>query len=113
VLIETRHRAQGHVHYSTTVSVLFAECFWSLGLEVHDDDPLVGEREGAVACHILDGATTLETPVIDLSPYDRKWDGIVPLEHDPLARMRELVARLRDSITLNREVLGFKPFRSR
>jgi TPR repeat protein len=105
----TRHRLHGVIHYSTGIFILFSECFWLLQLEV-DELEAVGEREGAVAHRILDRHVTAGSPIDDFDPYDRQWDGIVPIDHDPLTRMRLLVPRLRDSIRLGGRLSGLAPF---
>jgi hypothetical protein len=110
LLVETRHRSHGEVHYSTAIMILFAQCFWGLTIEVEDKAALVGEREGAVARSILDGKPMLDTPIDEVDPYDRRWDGIVPIEDDPLTRMRLLMPRLRGSIRLDNRLLELKPF---
>jgi Flp pilus assembly protein TadD len=105
----TRHRLHGVIHYSTGIFILFSECFWLLQLEV-DELEAVGEREGAVAHRILDRHLGGASPIGTFDPYDRQWDGLVPVEHDPLTRMRLLVPRLRDSITLGGRLSGLVPF---
>jgi hypothetical protein len=110
ILMETRHRSHGSVHYSSAIMILFAECFWILTIEMEENADLVGEREGAVARSILDGATSDETLMGEVDPYDRLWDGFVPLEHDPLTRMRSSVVRLRGSIQLGRDLLELEPY---
>ena len=110
VQIANRHRSHGHVHYSAAITVLFAECFWNFALEIDEDEVLVGAREGAVAQRIMERTTTLESSTDEFDPYDRQWDGIVPLENYPLTRIRLLVARLRNSIQLRSEVLNLEPF---
>jgi hypothetical protein len=45
----------------------------------------------------------------EFDPYDRKWDGFVALEDDPLTRMRVLVAQLRASIMLGTNLLKLEP----
>ncbi len=97
IVVTTRHRTHDKVHYASGVVVLFAECFWTLGLEMTEDEP-VGEREGAVARRILEGGAVAEVLAGEFDPYDRRWDGLVPLEHDPLSRLRVLATRLRESI---------------
>jgi len=109
IAVTTRHRTHDKVHYASGVVVLFAECFWTLGLEMTEDEP-VGEREGAVARRVLDRDPTVEVPTGEFDPYDRRWDGLVPLEHDPLSRLRVLAARLRESIRLGTNLLGLEPF---
>jgi Flp pilus assembly protein TadD len=109
VLAVTRHRLQGSVHYTTGLFVLFSTCFWLLKLSVEEHEN-VGEREGAVARRILERSAGAEIPGDDFDPYDRQWDGIVPIEDDPLTRMRMLVDRLRSSICFAGPVAGFDPF---
>lgn len=109
VVATQRSRRNGEVHYGLMVFILFAECFWTVTLEVEEGDD-VGEREGAVAACILNGSTALNSPFDTFDPYDRKWDGIVPVEKDPLTRLRLLGARLRGSITLSPRTRELQPF---
>jgi len=100
VVVTTRHRSSGDVHYSWSMTLLFAECYWILQLEVEDHE-LVGAREGAVARAVLESIATSQLPMEEFDPYERRWDGIVPIEEDPLTRLRFLVERLYDSIQLD------------
>jgi Flp pilus assembly protein TadD len=109
VLAVTRHRWHGSVHYSTGLFVLFGTCFWLLKLSVEESE-MVGEREGAVARQILERSLGADFPLDDFDPYDRQWDGIVPIEDDPLTRMRILTDRLRQSIQFAEQVGGFELF---
>jgi TPR repeat protein len=109
VLATTRHRLHETIHYSTGIFVLFNQCYWLLQLQVEEGDD-VGEREGAVAQRILNRNAAADTPIDLFDPYDRQWDGIVPIEDDPLTRMRVLVTRLRDSIRLNGGLAALEPF---
>ena len=88
---------------------MFNQCYWLLQLEVEEGDD-VGEREGAVAQRILNRNAAADTPIDLFDPYDRQWDGIVPIVDDPLTRMRLLVTRLRDSIRLNGGLAALEPF---
>jgi hypothetical protein len=105
----TRHRAQGHVHYAGGIMVLFAGCFWMLGIELVEGE-FVGEREGAVASALLAESPTGSGQLPAFDPYERRWDGIVPLEGDPLARLRIMVGRLQESITLGDALSDLPPF---
>jgi hypothetical protein len=96
VFVVIRKRVHNETHYSANFMILFAKCFCVLQLDVEEHAP-VGAREGTVIRSILDGNATIETPTIAFDPYDRRWDGLVPLEDDPLARIRQLAARLRSS----------------
>jgi hypothetical protein len=107
VAMTVRRRIHGKVHYGSTIFLLFDECSWMLQLEIEEDANL-GEREGAVARHILDG--NLSVPIVDFNPYERRWDGMVPIEHDPLTRLRLLVTSLCDSIQLVDRVALLTPF---
>ena len=109
VAMTTRHRAHGHVHYAAGIMVLFAECFWLVGIEL-EEGPVVGEREGAVARAVLDEGPSGSGLLPSFDPYETRWDGIVPLEDDPLARLRILLARLRASITLGDAMADLPPF---
>jgi hypothetical protein len=109
VLAMTRHRLHGAVHYSTGIFLLFGDCFWLLQLDV-EERAGVGAREGAVAHRILGRNAAAATPLDLFDPYDRQWDGIVAIEEDPLTRLRLLVTRLRDSISLHERLDGLQPF---
>ena len=63
-----------------------------------------------MAQRILNRQAAADTPIDLFDPYDRQWDGIVPIEDDPLTRMRLLVARLRDSIRLHGGLAALEPF---
>jgi TPR repeat protein len=95
-----RHRAHEHVHYSASFTLPFAERWWLLGLEVHEDQSQTGEREAAVARHLLNSHATADVPLETFDPYDRQWDGIDDPALDPLTRLRVLAIRLRDSIQI-------------
>jgi hypothetical protein len=99
VLLTTRQRVHDKVLYSTGIFILFKQCFWVLRIDVYEEGPS-GEREGAVAHHILDGSTA-QSPTAPFDPYDPQWDGIVPIEHDPLVRVRLLARRLKESIDVS------------
>ncbi len=107
VQMTSRHRAHGEVHYAMTTMVMFAECFWVLGIELNEGE-VVGEREGAVARKVLEEGPA--TTLLEFDPYDRKWDGMIPIEDDPLTRLRVLTQQLRDSITLGENLSGLDPF---
>ncbi len=79
-----------------------------LWLELEEDE-LVGEREGAVARHILE-LNAAEALIKEFNPYERRWDGLVALEDDPLTRMRVLVVELRASIMLGNELAELERF---
>jgi TPR repeat protein len=102
----TRHRNHGEVHYAAGISVMFAECFWALSIELSEGSE-VGAREGAVAQRVLDEGST-DLPEFD--PYDAKWDGMIPIEDDPLTRLRMLSRQLRESITLGSNLADLDPF---
>ena len=55
------------------------QCYWLLQLEVEEGDD-VGEPEGAVAQRILNRTASADSPIDIFDPYDRQWDGIVPIE---------------------------------
>ena len=109
VQMVTRHRTYGHVHYASGVMVLFAECFWMVGIELVESE-FVGEREGAVANALLAESLPGSGQLPAFDPYERRWDGIVPLEDDPLARLRILVNRLQESLALGGALSDLPPF---
>ena len=89
--------------------ILFAECYLILQIELDEGDT-VGAREGAVIQIALEESDAAEIPAIEIDPYDRSWDGIVPLEQDPLTRLRSLMVRLGASIRVGNEILDLEPF---
>ncbi len=91
VMTEARYRIHDRVNYSAKILILFAECFWVLGLE-QEEGEVIGEREGAVARHILQENAGAALSM-EFDPYERRWDGLLALENDPLTRMRVLVAK--------------------
>jgi len=108
VLVTSRVRTNDAVHYFAVMMLLFAECFWVFTIDLQESGE-VGQREGEVARIALDTPVDgAELPEFD--PYERKWDGIVPLEADPLARLRILAASLVDSFALGEAVTGLRPF---
>jgi hypothetical protein len=109
VMAMIRHRIHDVVHYATSITVLFDRCFWVIQLELEEDE-LVGEREGAVVRHLLDQRSTLDDSDRNLDPYDRRWDGLIPIENDPLTRMRLLAAQLRGSILFGDRIADLEPF---
>ncbi len=109
VATTVRYRNYGKVRYGTTIFLLFDECFWILQLELEEGQDL-GEREGAVARQVLEENVSAEFPIVDFNPYERCWDGMVPIEDDPLTRLRLLFSRLRDSIQLGDRVKTLLPF---
>jgi hypothetical protein len=109
VLTEQRQRRGERVHYTFGLMILFAECFWYLGLDLEEAEN-VGEREGAVARTVLERNELGEAEAVLFDPYDRRWDGLLPLENDPLTRIRLLSLRLRDSIQLGDRALALELF---
>jgi len=101
VAMTFRYRSHSEIRYSLGMLLLFAECVWMLTLVATEDSRFVGEREGAAAHRILEDSSAAEIPTDEFDPYDRRWDGLVPIEHDPLTRLRLLSGRLRDSIKLD------------
>jgi TPR repeat protein len=109
VATTVRHRNRGKVRYGSAIFLLFDECFWIVQLEL-EEGPDLGEREGAVARRVLEENVSAEFPIVDFNPYERRWDGMVPIEDDPLTRLRLLFSRLRDSIQLGNRVKTLVPF---
>jgi len=109
VAAATRHRRSGDVRYAAGLFILFRECFWVIQLEVVESGD-VGEREGAVAHHILERSASADAPIAAFDPYDRQWDGMAPIENDPLTRMRLLMARLQASLSFDPAVNLLEPF---
>lgn len=109
VVMENRHRSHERVHYSTGMMILFAACFWVIAVDVEEEKATVGERESSVARYLLESGAAEDSPGT-FNPYDRRWDGLVPIEHDPLTRMRLLTARLRTSIRLGAGTSQLEPF---
>jgi TPR repeat protein len=103
-----RVRDGSKVRYGSGVMILFAECFWNIGVSI-EDEGLVGSREAAVARQLM-GETPDDLLTTTFDPYDRRWDGIVPLEEDPLTRVRMLGQRLRESLELDDAINDVPPF---
>ena len=110
VLTLTRHRIEDVAHFSALIFVLFSECFWLFGIEIEANE-LVGAREGAVAGVVIDQRASGVLGNSRFDPYDSKWDGLIPLEDDPLTRIRILVQELRQSIQLDESLLDLATFR--
>jgi len=53
-----------------------------------------------VARAVLAASDGVDVIGTTFNPYEQKWDGIVPIEIDPLTRVRFLVKELRSSIIL-------------
>jgi hypothetical protein len=68
-----------------------------LGLEIKEEED-VGKREGAIAKVMLDSIVNGVEVIGNFDPYESKWDGLLPIEEDPLTRVRLLSAQLRRSI---------------
>ena len=102
-----RIRYEESVHYVAGIIVLFDRCFWSLQIE-SEEQRLVGNREGAVARRLMDESPSGIPSNFD--PYAREWDGIVPMEEDPLTRVRMLGRRLRESLQLGEAIDALAPF---
>jgi TPR repeat protein len=105
----SRVRKRGEVHYGALLMLLFAPCFWTFLVDLEELAP-VGAREGAVVRALLDGDDLAEVPEVDFDPYERRWDGLLPIEADPLSRLRILARELRDSITISEEAKRLAPF---
>jgi hypothetical protein len=94
-----------HPIYYSSVHILFAQRFWVLRLEIIDDEHHT-ERETVALVSTLTSSDDL-TELEESPPlYSRYFDGVVPLESDPVARIRKLTDRLTRSIQLTPEVLS-------
>jgi TPR repeat protein len=105
--VTTRHGKGGIVHFDARVLVLFADRFWALVLDVEEDPNAVGDREAAVAHVLLETGETAVGESFD--PYDRRWDGLLPVEHDALTRLRLLAPRIRESLSFSDDALRLPP----
>ena len=103
-----RTRISSAVHFTSNTFVLFANSFWVLQIDVREQEP-IGEREGSVAHVVLETRATPDT-ALTFDPYDKQWDGLVPVESDPLTRLRSLSMRLRKSISLGDQALCLERF---
>lgn len=108
----TRNRFQDVVVYTTTTMVLFEKCFWLLTLEIKENQ-LVGEREGAVIRYLLQNVKSLDEREPMFDPYDRKWDGLIPLKQDPLSQLRVIGLQLRNSISLSNLTDDLEPYKAK
>lgn len=52
----------------------------------------------------------LTSTLPEFNPYEQKWDGIIPIENDPLTRLRVLVRQLKESMTLGGNLVELDPF---
>jgi len=102
--VMVRHRIADHIHYGTQLFVLFADRFWVLALEVEEEAANVGEREVAVAHQLLESGEVVVGE--SFNPYDRRWDGLIPIESDALTRLRLLSPRIRESLSFAAEALA-------
>jgi hypothetical protein len=105
----SRHRMKGHVHFLSSTLALFKSCFYLIGIEVEEGEE-VGEREGAVAQLALTTSNGGELDEVSFDPYDRRWDGLIPIDKDPLARLRILATHLRRSIHFGEYTASMEPF---
>jgi TPR repeat protein len=108
LLSVTRHRMHDETHYASSTFICFAECFWLLGMEL-DERELVGAREAAVARLEMDERDSGLPESGGSDPYDPKWDGLIPIEDDPLTRIRQLTRTLLSSVTLSESAQLLKP----
>lgn len=111
ITMATIRSVQGmHPIYFSSVHILFANRFWVLRVEIIDDEHH-NERELAA----LDSTLALSDDITALeeSPplYSRYFDGLVPLDQDPVARIRKLTDALARSIDLPDAVLAQEPYR--
>jgi Flp pilus assembly protein TadD len=109
LLTISRHRLTGHVGFTAALLLLYRECFWMLTLETEEGSE-IGEREGAVAREILQTSLSTEIQSLNFDPYERQWDGIVPVEDDPLTRLRFLARELRNSISFGDKAKHLEPY---
>jgi hypothetical protein len=109
VEVVVRTRTNGDVHFTSNIFVLFASSFWLLQLDIREEDP-IGEREGAVARVVLEAGPDTAGSHVDFDPYHTRWDGLVPVESDPLTRLRSLAAQIRDSTSIGEQALGLERF---
>jgi hypothetical protein len=109
VAVTSRQGYEGKFRFGTTLMVLFKTCFWTLRIEVEESDP-IGEREGAVFRSVLDQSSKMVDPAAVVDPYDRRWDGLIPLESDPLSRLRVLVGGIISSLQFGPMVSQLEPF---
>jgi TPR repeat protein len=104
----SRHRMHEEVHYASSILICFAECSWLLGIEL-DEPELVGAREAAVARLEIDERGLGFSDGDSLDPYDPRFDGLIPIEEDPLTRIRQLTKTLIDSLRLGEVALRLDP----
>jgi TPR repeat protein len=104
-----RQRQNGMVNYLAAFLLLFRDCYWIFQISVAEEE-MIGEREGAVAAQFLDAQISSSTLPEKFDPYGKEWDGLVPLESDPLTRARLLAAKLRDSLSLGPVALQLDPW---
>jgi TPR repeat protein len=96
------------VQYHSSLLVLFADRFWVLALGITEIHP-VGEREAMVARSLLEEGLDPEA-TRPYDPYDRRWDGLLPIEKEPLTWIRLLGRRLVDSLVFGPETSELELF---
>jgi hypothetical protein len=84
-----------------------AKCYWIFAIVVPGGGTYVGEREGAVARAMLDESRGVDA---QFNPYERRLDEIVPIERDPLTRLRLLTTQFQDWMTLGGDLRILEPF---
>lgn len=105
LVIVSRHRMHGAVHYSSATLICFPECTWILSIELEEAE-LVGAREAAVARLEMDDSEVLPSRIVGSDPYDQMWDGLIALHDDPLTRIRQMTSILRESIVLGESAMN-------
>jgi hypothetical protein len=106
VVIASRNGKQRSVQSTTFIP--FAECFWTLQIGLFGVD--LSRRVAAVEDRILNAVGDRVLDVSSLDPYDRRWDGVTSLDHDPLATLRQLALTLHRSVQLSPQALDLEPF---
>jgi tetratricopeptide (TPR) repeat protein len=109
VTLVVRSDIRSQIHYTATTYVLFAAAWWTLQIDIQEDEP-IGNREAAVMRKILDESGVNAMTNTEFHPYDIQWDGLLPVESDPLSRVRSLSDRLLSSLVLSKEALELEPF---
>jgi hypothetical protein len=87
IRLTTRQWTVNKISFETSIFVFAEAATWMIKVGILEMGH-VGDREGAVAAKFLQGAQDIRVLESFFNPYEAKWDGILPIEHDPLTRVR-------------------------
>jgi hypothetical protein len=108
VIAVVRMREAARTSFQSTVFIPFARCFWTLQVGLFGVDSSLRER--MVEDLVLNHPSVDPFDVTSFDPDHHYWDGIAPIERDPVAQLRQLTRALEHSVRLGPEVAGLEPF---